>query len=72
MSRPNATLTHEEQRQLWREKTAHNRSASEVARRVREHVADKERALASATNRDPCTFCGTRADIGCKHNRRAA
>lgn len=22
--------------------------------------------------RDPCTYCGVRADVGCKHNRRAA
>lgn len=23
-------------------------------------------------NRDPCTWCGTRGDLPCKHNRRAA
>lgn len=22
--------------------------------------------------RDPCTYCGVRGDIGCRHNRRAA
>lgn len=23
-------------------------------------------------DRDPCTYCGTRGDIGCKHRRAAA
>lgn len=23
-------------------------------------------------DRDPCTYCGVRGDIGCKHNRRLA
>lgn len=27
---------------------------------------------APRVNRDPCTFCNVRADIGCRHNRIAA
>jgi hypothetical protein len=28
-------------------------------------------AMLDYRHRDPCTFCGTRADIGCKHRRAA-
>lgn len=27
---------------------------------------------ARRVNRDPCTYCAVRADVGCKHNRWAA
>jgi hypothetical protein len=35
-------------------------------------LAQKEAALARVVVRDPCPNCGTRADIGCKHQRLAA
>ena len=30
-------------------------------------AADDAEATPEPINRDPCTWCGTRADIGCKH-----
>lgn len=34
-------------------------------------LAEKEAAMGKAVNRDACTYCGTRADIGCQHQRAA-
>lgn len=34
-------------------------------------LAEREEALNRVVNRDPCTFCGVRGDVGCKHRRAA-
>lgn len=39
--------------------------------RAMRSAADKESALARRVTRDPCRVCGTRADIGCGHQRVA-
>lgn len=44
-------------------------------RRRKVHVvsdcdADPDALAAPRINREPCTFCGVRADIGCKHSRQ--
>lgn len=39
--------------------------------RAMRSAAAKEDALARAVSRDPCRVCGTRADIGCRHQRVA-
>jgi hypothetical protein len=43
--------------------------------RAKQNVALRwlpEKDLPPRVHRDPCTYCGTRADIGCQHNRWAA
>ena len=32
-------------------------------------AAEKEAAFARVVHRDPCGYCGVRADIGCRHTR---
>lgn len=43
------------------------------SRKIRQRVEAlaRERANLTATNREPCTRCGVRADIGCNHQRPA-
>lgn len=36
------------------------------------HDAKKIEAAAKAGDREPCTYCGVRGDIGCRHKRRWA
>ncbi len=43
-----------------------------MARRAHERGAELERVRANVVDRDPCTFCGVRAEVGCKHNQVAA
>lgn len=42
-----------------------------MARRATERTAELARVRATVVDRDPCTFCGVRAEVGCKHNSRA-
>ena len=65
-------MSRAEHLQAWRKRPAEGRTPEAIAARVDRKAADKERALAGAVDRDPCTYCGIRADIGCKHNRWAA
>jgi hypothetical protein len=44
----------------------------ELARRVAKHIERDVLADTLRVSRDPCPLCAVRADIGCKHNRRAA
>lgn len=39
--------------------------------RATEHIAERERVDALRVRRDPCPYCATRGDIGCKHRRLA-
>lgn len=34
-------------------------------------IAEKDAAMGKAVNRDACTYCGTRGDIGCRHRSAA-
>lgn len=46
---------------------------SSASPRIAESATDHHRANhAAPVYRDPCTYCGTRGDIGCKHHRAAA
>lgn len=38
----------------------------------REFKANVEVLLMNRVDRDPCTYCGVRGDVGCRHQRRAA
>lgn len=52
--------------------TWYQQAKLDIARRARERMDERERALANVVDRTPCPRCGTRADFGCKHSRRAA
>lgn len=43
-----------------------------MARRATERTAELARVRAGIIDRDPCTFCGVRAEVGCKHKKLAA
>ena len=40
-------------------------------RRPDHFVARQPETAPAPVNRDPCQFCATRADLGCRHTRRA-
>lgn len=48
------------------------RQAEGIKAPVRTPEGRKQGIVEVAPNREPCSYCGTRADYGCKHNRRAA
>lgn len=43
-----------------------------IAERVRRIEQERRSAEALVVDRNPCTYCGVRGDVGCKHNRWAA
>lgn len=48
------------------------RQAEGLKATARPSEARQQGIVEVAQSREPCTYCGVRADYGCKHNRRAA
>jgi hypothetical protein len=60
-------MTRDEQLQQWRDNTIMTQATSDMGRRAVERGEELRAVRERAVDRDPCTYCGTRADYGCKH-----